>query len=226
MAFRASSSRINIQRQSSLREDNDDPALLGPLHVQRRRPGSQRIKRSGSSGRFERKGHYEACGTVKLLLAFPQADIVKPLEQAFLAEGYDVVLVHEASEAIAAMKGNSHPDLILLSYRLPGLAGSQVVRAIRQSHADLPIFALSQTADNAASAIKGDLYGGAVQDWMKLPADASEVIARVEGALRHQYQVIKKLRNEVLALKGDIDTLQRLQQENHQPERLVSQQSM
>ncbi len=41
-----------------------------------------------------------------------------------------------------------------------------------------------------------------------------------------QYQVIKKLRNEVLALKGDIDTLQRLQQENHQPERLVSQQSM
>ena len=63
---------------------------------------------------------------------------------------------------------------------------NQVVRAIRQNHADLPIFALSQTADNAASAIKGDLYGGAVQDWLKLPADASEVIARVEGALRHQ----------------------------------------
>ncbi len=41
-----------------------------------------------------------------------------------------------------------------------------------------------------------------------------------------QYQVIKKLRNEALALKGDIDTLQRLQQENHQPEKLVSQQSM
>ena len=41
-----------------------------------------------------------------------------------------------------------------------------------------------------------------------------------------QYQVIKKLRTEVLALKGDIDTLQRLQQENHQPEKLVSQQSM
>ena len=42
-----------------------------------------------------------------------------------------------------------------------------------------------------------------------------------------QYQVVKKLRNEVLAMRGDIDTLQRLQQEN-QPERcqLVSQQSM
>ena len=43
-----------------------------------------------------------------------------------MTQGYDVVLVHEASEAIAAMKGNSHPDLILLSYRLPGLTGSQV----------------------------------------------------------------------------------------------------
>ena len=41
-----------------------------------------------------------------------------------------------------------------------------------------------------------------------------------------QYRVVKKLRNEVLALKGDIDTLQRLQQENHQPDRMLSQQSM
>lgn len=41
-----------------------------------------------------------------------------------------------------------------------------------------------------------------------------------------QYRIVKKLRNEVLTLKGDIDTLQRLQQENHQPDRLLSQQSM
>lgn len=128
------------------------------------------------------------------------------------------------------------------------------MRAVRQSHPDVPIFALSQQSDNTNGVIKGDLYGGALQDWLKLPVDASEVIARVEGALRHQvclfhagytaawvpvilwdaltcyvdlqYRVVKKLRNEVLALKADIDTLQRLQQENHQPDRLVSQQSM
>ena len=38
-----------------------------------------------------------------------------------------------------------------------------------------------------------------------------------------QYQVVKKLRNELVVLKGDMDTLQRLQQENHHPEKLVSQ---
>lgn len=86
MAFRASVSRINMQRQPSLREESDDAAQLGALHVQRRRPGSLRVKRAGSSGRFERRGHYEACGTVKLLLAFPLIDGVKPLEQALLAE--------------------------------------------------------------------------------------------------------------------------------------------
>ena len=86
MAFRASVSRINIQRQPSLREDVDDPAQLGPLPVQRRRPGASRVKRAASNGKFERRGHYEACGTVKLLLAFPVADDVKPLEQALLAE--------------------------------------------------------------------------------------------------------------------------------------------
>ena len=41
-----------------------------------------------------------------------------------------------------------------------------------------------------------------------------------------QYRVVKKLRSEVLALKGDIDSLQRRQQENHQPDRLLSRQSM
>ena len=85
MAFRASTSRINIQRQPSLREDGDDPAQLGALPVQRRRGHSLRLKRA-SSGKFERRGHYEACGTVKLLLAFPHEEVVKALEQAFSAE--------------------------------------------------------------------------------------------------------------------------------------------
>ena len=62
----------------------------------------------------------------------------------------------------------------------------QLVRAVRQSHADVPIFALSCPSDGITGAIKGDLYGGSLQDWLKLPVDASEAIARVEGALRHQ----------------------------------------
>ena len=62
----------------------------------------------------------------------------------------------------------------------------QAVRAIRRSHADLPIFALSTAADGTTAAIKGDLYGGAVQDWLRLPMNSGEAIARTEGALRHQ----------------------------------------
>ena len=102
MAFRASVSRINIHRQPSLREESDDPAQLGALHVQRRRPGALRVKRAGSSGRFERRGHYEACGTVKLLLAFPVAGGVQPLEQALLAE---VRVLHFLSQQIVISIG-------------------------------------------------------------------------------------------------------------------------
>ena len=43
-------------------------------------------RRAGSLGKFEKKGHYEACGTVKLLLAAAQTVDVTYLEQAFLAE--------------------------------------------------------------------------------------------------------------------------------------------
>lgn len=92
MAFRASTSRINVLQQPPLRDEGEDPAQLGALHVQRRRPGSLRLKRAGSSGKFERRGHYEACGTVKLLLAFPLAEGVKALEQALLAEVSSAIL--------------------------------------------------------------------------------------------------------------------------------------
>ena len=53
-------------------------------------------------------------------------------------------------------------------------------------HPDLPIFAMSKTGDSTAASIKQDLYGGAVQDWLRLPVDDGEAIARTEGALRHQ----------------------------------------
>lgn len=41
-----------------------------------------------------------------------------------------------------------------------------------------------------------------------------------------QYQVVKKLRNDVLVLRGEIDALQRMQQENSLPPKLETQQSM
>ena len=91
MAFRAisgSSSRLNTQRQPSgtLRDFVEDGSQLAALPVQRRRPSQGRLKRAGSLGKFEKKGHYEACGTVKLLLAAAQTVDVTYLEQAFLAE--------------------------------------------------------------------------------------------------------------------------------------------
>ena len=151
MAFRASSSRLNTQRQQSGSiGSNIDDIQLAALPVQRRRPQQGRLKRAGSSGKLESKGHYEACGTVKLLVACAPTAEVKDLEQAFLAEvialptfvcaarqdhqqtkhflvqGYDVVLAHDAQAVVESMKASPHPDLVLLSYTLSGLTGSQV----------------------------------------------------------------------------------------------------
>ena len=44
----------------------------------------------------------------------------------FLLQGYDVVLAHDAQAVVEAMKVSPHPDLVLLSYTLSGLTGSQV----------------------------------------------------------------------------------------------------
>ena len=41
-----------------------------------------------------------------------------------------------------------------------------------------------------------------------------------------QYQVVRKLRSEILVLRGEIDAMQRLQQENSLPATLTSQSSV
>ena len=69
-------------------------------------------------------------------------------------------------------------------------------------------------------------HGHAIHQLVCQPGCSARRCFNLTCCVDLQYRVVKKLRNEVLALKGDIDTLQRLQQENHQPDRMLSQQSM
>lgn len=117
MAFRASTSRLNTQRQQSgsVRDLVEDVGQLAALPVQRRRPLQGRVKRAGSSGKFEKKGHYEVCGTVKLLLAAAQVADVVHLEQAFLAEVgmEDNKSAHHTPFAPKTLNSNCCRDMML-----------------------------------------------------------------------------------------------------------------
>lgn len=77
----------------------------------------------------------------------------------------------------------SPPDLILLDWRMPGLAGEEVLRSVRHARGlddHLPVVVL--TADVTSEAREAALAGGAT-DFLTKPLDRAEVVLRVRNLL-------------------------------------------
>lgn len=77
----------------------------------------------------------------------------------------------------------SPPDLVLLDWHMPGVAGEEVLRSLRQSRGPddhLPVVVL--TADVTREAREAALAGGAT-DFLTKPLDPTEVVLRVRNLL-------------------------------------------
>lgn len=94
-------------------------------------------------------------------------------------EGYETVFCDAGDRAFEAFT-NSHPDLILLDFMLPGMDGIQVCTQIRRE-SEIPIIMLTAKGDTE-DVVKG-LEAGA-DDYMTKPFKPAELLARVRARLR------------------------------------------
>lgn len=117
-----------------------------------------------------------------LLVADGSAALRAALRRGLESLGYDVV---EADTTDAAMNSAAEhkPDLILLDLDLPPQGGRRVLNDLRDDPElrELPVIVLSR--DTSAEAVVDALRAGAA-DYMTKPPAASELAARVAGALR------------------------------------------
>ena len=67
------------------------------------------------------------------------------IEQALREEGHDVVVAEDGAEGIAAYR-QRRPDLVITDMRLPGMEGSEVIRALRKFDESAKIIAVSGAA--------------------------------------------------------------------------------
>lgn len=112
-----------------------------------------------------------------------------PALRATLAEvlrlsGFDVTDVEDGAAALRGVALDP-PDLLLLDIMMPGMSGLQVLRELRSDRAndDMPIImvtALSGVRDRVAG-----LEAGA-DDYLGKPFESSELLARVQAALRQR----------------------------------------
>jgi two-component system phosphate regulon response regulator PhoB len=118
----------------------------------------------------------------KILIVEDEESLVTLLTYNLESEGYKSVVVTSGTDAMMVLQ-EERPDLVILDWMLPGLAGIEICRQIR-SRLDtraLPIIMLTARGEEA-DRIRG-LQTGA-DDYVVKPFSVSELVARVKALLR------------------------------------------
>ncbi|WP_417207752.1 ATP-binding protein [Antarctobacter sp.] len=91
-----------------------------------------------------------AAQTSRILLAEDESAVRRMLIATLEAAGYDVVAVGSGDAALSLFKSDPHFDLLITDIVMPGdLQGTNLARALRETHPDLPMIFMSGYAAEA-----------------------------------------------------------------------------
>jgi two-component system copper resistance phosphate regulon response regulator CusR len=103
---------------------------------------------------------------------------------------YEVELVHDGEEALAAIRSDRRYDLLILDLNLPKLDGLALIGELRPTHANLPVLVL--TARNRTEDKVAALQCGA-DDCLTKPFSLIELIARVQALMRRHTKPVAEV---------------------------------
>lgn len=117
--------------------------------------------------------------SASILVVEDDSDISRLLCTILTKNGYTVTAAYSGSEAEMRLSMNTPYDLILLDLMLPGLAGEDLLAAIRRDKI-MPVIVISAKGQQD----KLHVLGLGADDFISKPFDIEEVLARVEAQLR------------------------------------------
>lgn len=116
----------------------------------------------------------------KILVIDDEKSIRKLLDLSLTAEGYNIEAAKTAKEGLAQLS-NFRPDIVILDLGLPDMAGSEVMKKIRERTAT-PVIVLTVKDSDLD---KVSLLDAGADDYLTKPFNVSELAARIRVALRH-----------------------------------------
>jgi two-component system, OmpR family, alkaline phosphatase synthesis response regulator PhoP len=131
----------------------------------------------------------------RILVVEDETPIAEAVGYALRGAGYEVDVVGDGNEALAATRERPF-DLMVLDLMLPGLSGLDVCRAVR-SESDLPIVMLT-ARDAELDRVLGLEIGA--DDYVTKPFSVAELTSRVRALLRRR----DLDRGQVLQRVGDL----------------------
>ncbi len=124
------------------------------------------------------------------------ASIRYVLTEAMQDAGLLVRSFEQANAALAALKIDALPALIITDIRMPGTSGIDFLEVVKKAHPNLPMIVMSAFTDiaNTASAYRGGAF-----EYISKPFDLDDVLALIEKALPKTSKLEVKVSAESVA---------------------------
>ncbi|MCY4043797.1 MAG: nitrogen regulation protein NR(I) [Cellvibrionales bacterium] len=106
------------------------------------------------------------------------------LEKALGQEGYEITSFSDGQSAIDELY-EKQPDVIISDIRMPGLDGLELLKRIKDKHADIPVIITTAHSD-LDSAVSS--YQGGAFEYLPKPFDVDEVVEVLNRAMMHVRQ--------------------------------------
>ncbi|MBF2008778.1 response regulator transcription factor [Chlorogloeopsis fritschii PCC 9212] len=123
--------------------------------------------------------------TAHILLVEDEVKLARFVELELSYEGYQVTVAHDGLSGLTTAR-ETHPDLVILDWMLPGLSGVEICRRLRSTGDQVPVILL--TAKDEVSDRVAGLDAGA-DDYVVKPFSVEELLARVRAHLRRTQEV-------------------------------------
>ena len=134
-----------------------------------------------------------------VLIIDDESGILESLRILLKNEGFRP-LVALGGKAGLAMLDSERPDLVLTDIRMPGLSGSQILAAVRERDAELPVVLMTAEA-NLQSAI--DAVNLGAYHYLKKPFANDELVSILRRAAEHrQLRVENRVLRQQVARSG------------------------
>ena len=132
----------------------------------------------------------------EIWLVDDDASIRYVLTEAMQDAGLLVRSFEQANAALAALKIDALPALIITDIRMPGTSGIDFLDVVKKAHPNLPMIVMSAFTDiaNTASAYRGGAF-----EYISKPFDLDDVLGLIEKALPKSSKLEVKISAESVA---------------------------
>jgi two-component system phosphate regulon response regulator PhoB len=127
----------------------------------------------------------------RIILVEDERDMAELVAMRLKREFYEVEVVHDGREALDRIRCNP-PDLVLLDIMLPGISGTEVLRALRDDPRTSAVPVVMLTARTEDADVVVGLQLGA-DDYVTKPFSMPVLIARISTVLhRNEFKIAGK----------------------------------